>query len=182
MTIKGHWEFESNELKKALPLSPKQCEILLAKIEKSLRALPAWRQSEKILGYRLRHLGILVCSEASIRRFQREFRGMKRSTDVLSFPAREAPLGQEKGYLGDLVISLPNVLRNAKRYKCTAAEEFLRVWIHSILHLIGFDHIGVSAKKAQQMLKLQEDFVEKLRPLVYKRPHERKAARNRKPT
>lgn len=81
-----------------------------------------------------------------------------------------------------MIISLSNVERNAKRYRCAFREEFARVWLHSILHLIGMDHVDVSKKKSQRMMEVQELLLQKLSPVIYKKGYERKITRHRKQT
>jgi len=61
---------------------------------------------------------------------------------------------------GDIFICLPRIKKQAKEYKIIIQEEFIRMLVHGILHLLGYDHI----KKNQiiQMLSVQEKFVKKL--------------------
>jgi probable rRNA maturation factor len=181
-SLKCYWEFENTSIIKALPLKIIELQRCLKILHLYFCRLEEWKSAEKILGYSFTHFGILVCTEDSMRAYQRQFRQLNRSTDVLSFPAMESPEGQEKGYLGDMIISLSNVERNAKRYRCAFREEFARVWLHSILHLIGMDHVDVSKKKSQRMMEVQELLLQKLSPVIYKKGYERKITRHRKQT
>jgi probable rRNA maturation factor len=63
--------------------------------------------------------------------------------------------------LGDIVISIPKAYRQAKRYKVSDSEEVLRLLIHGMLHLFGYDHVAVSTKKAKQMFDLQNLLLKK---------------------
>jgi probable rRNA maturation factor len=64
------------------------------------------------------------------------------ATDVLSFPY------QEDTYMGDIVISLETVASQANEFSCSFLNEFCRVTIHGILHLLGFiDTIPIEKKK-----------------------------------
>jgi probable rRNA maturation factor len=71
-----------------------------------------------------------------MRGLNRRYRGMDRPTDVLAFPAGAAG----KGYLGDIVISVPYAAREARRRDEPAAREVDRLLVHGLLHLMGYDH------------------------------------------
>ena len=107
-------------------------------------------------------LELHLCDDLEMRDFQKQFRKLDRSTDILSFPSLESPDNMPEDFLGSLVISLPAIERNAKRYKKTYRDEFLEVYLHGILHLLGFDHVDVSAKKRAQMMTLQKALLKKV--------------------
>ena len=72
------------------------------------------------------------------------FRGKDRSTDVLAFAAREASTPQMTRQsarpLGDVVISVPTAMRQAKDGQRSLDEEIVALLVHGILHLCGYDH------------------------------------------
>lgn len=77
-----------------------------------------------------------------MRPLNRRFRGHDETTDVLSFPLR-CPAGgggEEGAYLGDVVISVEEAVRQAEEDGETLAEALDRLLIHGILHLKGYDH------------------------------------------
>ena len=96
-------------------------------------------------------------SEKEIQRLNCEFRGIDRVTDVLSFPSFQIEAGelfdensieaqmsiQENGliHFGDMAICLKQTERQAKEYGVTNEAEVKKLVIHSILHLMGYDHI-----------------------------------------
>ena len=96
-------------------------------------------------------------SEKEIQRLNCEFRGIDRVTDVLSFPSFQIDAGeifdetsieaqmsiQENGliHFGDMAICLKQTERQAKEYGVTNEAEVKKLVIHSILHLMGYDHI-----------------------------------------
>lgn len=96
-------------------------------------------------------LTVFLCDNQEIRRLNRRYRGKDKVTDVLSFPL------QEDDYLGDIVISLERTLTQAKQYKVNAYQELLRLLIHGVLHLAGYDHERVSRKEAEQMRQIEDD-------------------------
>lgn len=105
------------------------------------------------LDFKEAELSILLSTDEEIRRLNREFRGIDRSTDVLSFPGGE-PLPGQPNYLGDLAISLDTARRRAADEGRTLAAELSRYLAHGILHLIGYDH-EVSAEEALKMASME---------------------------
>lgn len=98
-------------------------------------------------------LNILFTDDAEIRELNREFRGKDKSTDVLSFPSGEKITDQS--FLGELVISIPTAKRQAREFEVTLRDELLRLVVHGLLHLLGYDHEGVSKAAAQRMRRLE---------------------------
>jgi probable rRNA maturation factor len=104
-------------------------------------------------------LHILFINDARMREINFEFRSKDKPTDVLSFPqftprqvrGEHAAPESSGTYLGDLVISTETTLRQAKRFGVTPRAELLRLLVHGMLHLCGYDHEKVSAKEAQRM-------------------------------
>ncbi len=84
-----------------------------------------------------RDIELIICDDDEIRILNREHRGVDRATDVLSFPLE---LNFEALPLGSIVISIDYVRAGAKRYGHTPKEELALLFIHGILHLLGFDH------------------------------------------
>lgn len=96
-------------------------------------------------------LAVTLVGSSRIRQLNREFRGIDKSTDVLSFPQQEwrAPLRamarpttrRKIDVLGDVVISLPDAERNARRIGQPLDREVGFLLVHGILHLCGHDHM-----------------------------------------
>lgn len=86
-------------------------------------------------------VSVLLCDDATIRRLNRKYARRDRATDVLSFSMREgaAILGAPR-LLGDIVISLPTAIRQAKSNRRNLSEEVNMLLAHGLLHLLGFDH------------------------------------------
>ncbi len=94
-------------------------------------------------------VGLLIVGDESIREFNLEHRGIDRATDVLSFPMLEpgqqitdVDMDPETGevVLGDIVISLPAVERQAEEYGHSISREAAFLAVHGALHLMGHDH------------------------------------------
>ena len=96
----------------------------------------------------------------AIRRLNRETRQVDHSTDVLSFPAfalspgelpeaEDADPGTGLAPLGDMVISMEHVAAQAKEYGHSGRRELAYLVVHSVLHLLGYDHLDEGPMKAQ---------------------------------
>jgi probable rRNA maturation factor len=91
-----------------------------------------------------------------IKKLNKTFRKKNKPTDVLSFAL------EENGYLGEIVICPEIVKENAAKYGVTAKQETMKVFIHGILHLLGYDH-EKSKKEALIMEKKQEEYLSKIK-------------------
>jgi probable rRNA maturation factor len=89
-------------------------------------------------------LGLSFIGDRRMRGLNRRFRGKDRSTDVLAFAAREARMPPATRRLprplGDVVISVPTAMRQAKEGQRSLDEEIVALLVHGILHLCGYDH------------------------------------------
>jgi probable rRNA maturation factor len=84
-----------------------------------------------------RDLELILCDDETIRELNREYRGIDRPTDVLSFPLEGELPGQP---LGSLVISMDRVREKARELGHGETEELTLLFVHGILHLLGYDH------------------------------------------
>jgi len=124
-----------------------------------------WPALGKTMGrhLKLRHLssvGLKFVSAVEMRQLNRAYRQADRPTDVLSFEAAEVP-GKvaNPDYLGDIVICPSYAQAEAKRQQVDVKEELLRLVVHGVLHLCGYDHC--TPKQEAKMFKLQEQLVMK---------------------
>jgi len=79
---------------------------------------------------------IAFVSDKAIRQLNRQFRGMDKATDVLSFPSGDA----EGSSLGDIAISVDTAAVQAKENGLTFEGEVAQLILHGLLHLSGYDH------------------------------------------
>ena len=107
-------------------------------------------------------VSITLTDDESIRELNKNWRGKDKATDVLSFPINEKPLGYKYKVLGDVVISIPYAKRQAEEVGFSYKEEVLRLLIHGILHLLGYDH-EKSEEEAKIMFSIQDKIFEDLR-------------------
>ena len=100
-----------------------------------------------------------------MRRLNRVWRGKDRTTDVLSFE-EGSPWPAAKGtlpFLGDIIVSIPQVRRQAKDQKRPFRKEFALMLVHGALHLLGYDHM--TKKDEAEMFPIQERVLRKLKLL-----------------
>ena len=86
---------------------------------------------------------ILLTNSLNIKKLNKKFRKRNKSTDVLSFPSFSLKnlksVRKKKIYIGDIATSYEIIYLRSK--KKNFLEEFDKVWVHGLLHLIGYDHI-----------------------------------------
>ena len=86
---------------------------------------------------------ILLTSSLNMRKLNKKFRNQNKPTDILSFPSLHANnlkfIKQKKFYIGDLAASYEII--NFRSKKSNFLLEFDKVWVHGLLHLIGYNHV-----------------------------------------
>lgn len=115
-------------------------------------------------------INVLVTDDAGIRAINSATRSIDRETDVLSFPMFQFTPGQfpedvsdlldpQTGLLplGDMCISLERAKDQAKRFGNTLKREVGYLTIHSILHLLGYDHVDEGEMKRQ--MRIREEII-----------------------
>ncbi len=111
---------------------------------------------------------VRVTSDAGIHEINLEMRGVDRPTDVLSFPTFDLRPGELPGEadadvatglvpLGDMCLSLERVQAQAKEYGHSNRRELAYLVVHSVLHLLGYDHLDEGPQKAQ--MRAREDAI-----------------------
>lgn len=83
---------------------------------------------------------LTTCGDEEIHRINREFRGIDRPTDVLSFPMLEFEMPEVYVSLGSIIISVETARRQAEEYGHSLKRELCFLCAHSALHLLGYDH------------------------------------------
>ena len=87
---------------------------------------------------------IMLTNSLNIKKLNKKFRKSNKSTDVLSFPLFSLKnlrsIKEKKIYIGDLAASYEIIHSRSK--KKNFHKEFDKVWIHGLLHLVGYDHIN----------------------------------------
>ena len=111
---------------------------------------------------------VRVTGDEGIHQVNREMRGVDRPTDVLSFPAFDLHPGELPGEedadpatglvpLGDMCLSLERVQAQAREYGHSNRRELAYLVVHSVLHLLGYDHLDEGTEKAR--MRAREDAI-----------------------
>ncbi len=96
---------------------------------------------------------VLLASDKTLRRLNREWRGKDKATDVLSFPAAKEMAAV---YGGDLAVSLETAQRQAEEHGHSLRDELKILLLHGLLHLSGMDHEVDSGEMAEREAKLRK--------------------------
>ena len=102
-------------------------------------------------------VSLILVSLEEIHRMNKEYRGLDRPTDVISFEETDE---EDENYLGDIFICIDKVYEQAKSYEHSNEREFAFLLLHGILHLSGYDHIEKEDEII--MFKKQDELLEKL--------------------
>ena len=123
-------------------------------------------------------ISLLFVDNEEIRDINRETRGIDKATDVLSFPMLDYPKGKvfkevyrdtkfneiyldgEELVLGDMVLSLERTKEQSIEYNHSFNREMCYLVVHSILHLLGYDHMNEDEEK--EMFSLQKEILNQL--------------------
>jgi probable rRNA maturation factor len=85
-------------------------------------------------------LSIVLTDDAEQRVLNRDWRGIDKSTNVLSFPQIE-PFGPVSGLIGDIILARETLAREADEQGVSFEDHFTHLVVHGFLHLLGYDHI-----------------------------------------
>ena len=105
-------------------------------------------------------LSLIVCGPLTIKRINREYRNIDKVTDVISFALLDS--GEDAEYedeieLGDIFINRDRVYAQAAEYGHSAKREFVFLFVHGLLHLLGYDHM--EKEDERKMFALQKKIV-----------------------
>jgi probable rRNA maturation factor len=102
---------------------------------------------------------LTLTGDEQLRDYNRRYRGLDETTDVLAFAAQEQPLDQRfqappgtEHWLGDIVIALPRARRQAREAGHPMNVEVRLLAVHGFLHLLGYDHAEPAEEAAMTAL------------------------------
>ena len=107
---------------------------------------------------------VIFIDDEEIHVMNREYRGVDRPTDVITFALQDEMSELESMYeeieqeLGDIFISVDTAKRQAEEYKHSLSREMAFLFVHGLLHLLGYDHMNEEDEKV--MFKLQDEIME----------------------
>jgi len=111
-------------------------------------------------------ISLTFTDNEGIRTLNRDFRGIDKETDVLSFPLTDysgtaLPIDEINTSLGDIVISLERAKEQADEFGHSFDREIAFLTVHSMLHLLGYDHVN-SEEEEIDMRKRQSDVLKNM--------------------
>ncbi len=152
--------------------------VITFQVEKGIRRIPLWAHLKKCIEATLKEekvpvpceINVLVTDNQTVRAINKAYRGIDKETDVLSFPMFQFEPGKlpadlepyidpETGLLplGDMAISYEKAEEQAKEFGHSVKRELGYLTIHSILHLLGYDHVDEGPMKKQ--MRAREDAI-----------------------
>ncbi len=151
-----HTIYITNE-QKIIPVTP----ALRALIKKAITGALAYEEIEDAA-----EVSVTLVDNARIHELNLEHRDVDRPTDVLSFPMFEDEgLDEDEALgeliLGDIVLSLERAKEQAEEYGHSFERECAFLCVHSVLHLLGYDH-EISEEEEKEMFARQEAILQEL--------------------
>lgn len=142
--------FLNSQRKTKLPLNTK--ELVISAIEASLKTEKFFEDAE---------VNVTFVSDNKIKEINKNFRNINSYTDVLSFPLGdngEYDVNPENGclMLGDVIISIDHAIAQADMFGHSLDREIAYLTVHSLFHLLGYDHVDEGEEK-KIMRKKEED-------------------------
>ncbi len=128
------------------------------------------QKAMKAGGYDGEELSLMFCSDACIRKLNKDYRNIDEETDVLSFEDGSSYTdedGLEWTVAGDIAVSLETLPKNSAYFEVSEDEELKRLLVHGLLHLNGLDHGEEHVVKGVEpvclMLKKQKEILDALK-------------------
>ena len=113
-------------------------------------------------------LSLVFVGDAGMKKLNKEYRGINKTTDVLSFFYGEGKIHPNPplqkggvGLLGEIIISMPQAKRQAKEKSYPLKRELSELFVHGILHLVGYE--DETEEGYQRIIKKQKEILEHLR-------------------
>lgn len=110
-------------------------------------------------------LSLVLADDALVHQLNRQYRGVDKPTNVLSFPGgtepapAEAHAGAKRApapvMLGDVVLAAETVAGEAAAQGKTVADHFSHLVVHGVLHLVGYDHMSEAEARAMESLEVE---------------------------
>ncbi len=114
----------------------------------------------QILQMETKNVSVKICSDAEMRTFNKTYRGIDQTTDVLSFALDFKEPQSNENYLGDIVISYQTAKKQAREHHQSLEDEMTFLLIHGLLHLSGYDHETLADER--KMFSRQENIFKKV--------------------
>jgi probable rRNA maturation factor len=110
-------------------------------------------------------IALILVDSKLIQEINRDYRGIDKETDVITFALNDSEddyeMMEEDVYLGDIFINVDRVYSQAKEYEHSVKREFCFLFVHGLLHSLGYDHMNKKDEKV--MFDLQKQILKDLR-------------------
>ena len=111
-------------------------------------------KEENLYNYNI-YISVILTNEENIKRINKKYRNIDKATDVLSFPMFEPEeienVKNREEVLGDIIICMPIIQKQAIEYEHSLEREFSYMLVHGFYHLMGYDHM-----KDEDKLKMRK--------------------------
>ena len=124
--------------------------IKIGSIKKNLSTLVQY-----LTGFKSYELNVFLTNDIEIQKINLGKRNKNTPTDVLSFPIHTNFPTMPHQILGDIIISIDTLKKQAKEIGHTDVDELYRLLVHGLLHLLGYDH--ETSKEDEEIMKAKED-------------------------
>ncbi len=152
--------------------SPWESKSVLKMLRDSLEVIEKFIYSSKTRLNKKSHPQILLdlhfCGDSRMKAINKAHRGKDKTTDVLSFPGFESLRADGISdvydgmiHLGDIIISRQVAKKQAKEFKITVADEVIHLFVHGLLHVLGYDH-EISDYEEQIMTDLENKILKEI--------------------
>lgn len=108
------------------------------------------------LGLDRKQFSLFIVGKYKIKSLNLEYNNLNSVTDVIALEYKD-PF-----YIGDIYICPDRVYQNSKKFNCSFFEELDRIFIHGLLHILGYNHID-PLNTFEKMFIIQEDILSKLK-------------------
>lgn len=111
---------------------------------------------------------VIQVNDDQIRRINAHYRKIDRPTDVITFALRDsddpelAQIGEGQEELGDIFLNIDAAGRQAEKYRHSLRREICFLYLHGLLHLLGYDHM--KKEEEQRMFSLQREILDSYIP------------------
>ena len=124
-------------------------------------------------------LSVVFSNDDQLHQLNKAYRGKDKPTDVLAFPMREGDFARlhaslPSSMLGDVIVSVPTAVRQAKAAKRPPLEEITMLVAHGLLHLLGWDH---DTKAKDRAMRAETDRLCEHATKVERKPAKKSRAR-----
>lgn len=116
---------------------------------------PAVVAFDKLVTGGKKYFSLAFIGSGEMRKLNRQWRGINKPTDVLSFSEKESEYVEDEKYLGEIIICVDVAKKQAKEQSISIKNEIQRLLVHGLAHLAGYDHEKVSKNKKREMEQLE---------------------------